>query len=357
MRIEIDGNELANALRGSPRGKSTLPILQHALLDASEGRLRVQTTDLEAYSCTDIAAKVIEPGSVSAKADLLLAAARPGVLKFAHKDEDPNATANPHGGSRLRIPTLKASDFPAMQEGDWHPLPIEPAALAVAIERVFYAAGSIDYRGYLNTLCIGKGFIGASDSYRGALHDFDYAGPALLVPNKQVREFAKMLTAESALSVLGQNPPRMLRVTNGATMLSVSLVEGQYPDIESVFPIDIPKVEPAFVFDRENLLQSAQNFLPFTTVVATKLPTADLVVENGGAYLRDRAATNEENCSWALGEHTDEGRISIRLDFVIATLSAMRADKVRLCINRGRSIVLTPVADVIAERHIITGVV
>lgn len=364
MRIELDGAALADALKNVPRGtNSKLPILQHALLEAEGDTLRLHSTDLEAHLVTELPAKVSEPGRICAQIDLLAAAARPGVFKLKHSDGDAVAIANPHGGSRLRIPTLSADDFPVPQDGDWTTVPIDGAILADAIARVGYAAGSSDHRFFFNCIAIMPGYIGATSGHRLAIHDADYDGPPLLIPIKQTRELSRLLGTHARLAYMpAVSGASRFRVESGNCTLSVSLIDHGYVDLRAALPTPAD-LSASFVFDREKLLESARRFMPFCTnrAAAKKTePPVILAVAEGGAQLLDWSRDNAENCSWALGAHEGDGEIPMRAEYLIDVLDAIRVDKVRFTPWKKTATmfgVIVEGATSPSDRHQIVGVV
>jgi DNA polymerase III sliding clamp (beta) subunit (PCNA family) len=373
MRVELEGKDLAEALRNSPRGRSTLPILEHALLETGDGVLRVQTTDLEATAVTEIPAKVLTPGAICGQAALLAAAARPGLLKLSHDDADFFIAVMPRGGSRLRVPALVATQFPIPESLDWRPLEMDTTALAAAIGSLEYAAAISDHRHFLNTLALLPGYIGATNSHRLAMFIADYEGPQALLPIKQVREFARLLTPEAKLFYVPgpkEGTARMLRIQNGATMLSIALVDANYPAISDVIEKDFQERVALYTFDREKLLESARQLLPFLSPVPgakMREPCLVLSVAEGAAQLTDLQGTNVENCSWALGDHDADGQLAVRADYLVDTLSAIKTDKVRLHIRRrvaeanrpmsAPCVLIQPCVESPKDSHLIVGVV
>lgn len=366
MRIEIDGNELVAALKNARRGSSKHPILNHTLLEAEGNTLRIQTTDLEAYFVTELDAKVVEPGRLCANTELLTAAARPGAFKLHHKGDDAFLIANPHGGSRLRVAIMPADDFPAIREDAWQPLPIDASVLGTSMAMVEYAAGVNNFRAYLNCVAVMPGFIGASDGHRGAIREIEYTGPSALLPIKQVRDVLRLLADASAqVTYIGKDADaaRMLRIKSGANTLSVALIDGKFPDLRSIFPLSTDDFVASFTFDREQLLESARRFMPFSTTKGSQKladPGMFIAVAEGAAKLQDFDRVNEENCSWALGTHEGDGEIALSSQYLVDVLDAIKSAKVRISPWGGRgqlpSAIIAPVSDGQTAQHIVVGV-
>ncbi|MBR0346063.1 MAG: hypothetical protein IJI03_12475 [Rudaea sp.] len=333
MRIEIDGGVLHDTLCAATyKARSTLPILGFALLDATGDRVRVTTTDLEAFFAAELPAKVPMSGRICVNVELLKAAARDGNLSLLHNADSSIMQATPKGGSKLRLPVLKAEDFPEPDEGTWQPITINPVELADAIRSVKYAAARSDIRAYLNCVGVVPGCVGASDGHRAAKFDIAYDGPELPIPQSQIDGVLALLGPETKLSATlnAANNASLLRVENGSRTLIVRLIDCRMPKYAGLF-VGIEQTERRAQFDRIKLLQAVKQFSPFTGFDGTNKAMAKgawFIVADGAAKIE--SGESEENCSWALGHHEGGIRFSLCMPYLTEALAAIDTEKVSI---------------------------
>lgn len=367
MKLELDGAELHDTLRAAiyePR--STLPILGYALLDASGERVRITTTDTEAYFIAELAAKVPASGSICVKIDMLKAAAREGKLALAHNDGSSIMQASPKGGSKLRLPVLDGEQFPTPDQLQWVPIEADPLELADAIRTVKYAVGRGDVRAWINCVGVTRSGVAATNSHRVALYRMPYAGPQMAIPEAHVEAVLGMLGADARLSCSANDAGNvsMLRIERGGRTLIVRMIDGQLPPYTTLFD-GTEQRERRALFDRAKLLQAVKQFLPFTAqegIPKAAIKGAFLVVSDGAAKLE--CGDNEENCSWALGKHEGEIRFSLSMPYLADVLAAIDTDKVWIGVARkGAAVKMERLtiepeiagADVPPHAHIIVG--
>jgi DNA polymerase III sliding clamp (beta) subunit (PCNA family) len=357
MRLELEGSELAKALKaGVAQRGGTSPILQCALIDAADNILRVTTSDLEAEAIAEIPAKVIEAGAVCVNASLLQAAARDGVLKL-NQDGTAPLRADPRNGSKLRLASTPAADFPKIEDANWRVLPIDPVLLAKAIASVECAAATTDVRYTLNGVAIMPGYIGATDGHRGGMYRVDYDGSHAIIPIRQLKVFMRLLKegAEVSGSFDGATKITKLRVRNGDDTLTVRVIDGAYVQLDRV--VAEPETEKRAIFDREKLLDAIMKFRPFAG--QTKLGSVAYVsVADGAAELLSHQGDNVENLSWALGKHGEPFKVYANIDYLADACGAIGTEKIMLSVAAGGNALFVAAerAEHSPAQHIIMGV-
>jgi len=365
MKIELDGGALHDTLRAAIyKPRSTLPILSFALLDAAGERVRITTTDTEAYFIADLPAKVPANGRICVNIELLRAAAREGRLALLHNDDSGIMQAAPKGGSKLRLPVLDADDFPEPDHGNWKPLDVDGAELATALRLVGYAAGHNNAYAFANLVALVPGAVAATDTHRAAKYTIAYNGPQIAIPEGQIDSVLAQLGPDAKLSYTSNaaGQATMLRVENGERTLIVRLIAAELPQYENVFT-GIDQRDRRALFDRVKLLQAVKQFMPFTAVEGipkASFKGAYLDVQAGGAKLE--IFENEENCSWALSKHDGDIRFSLSMHYLADVLSVIDTERVwighvkiadqfdRLTIEPD-----IPGAEVLPHAHIIVG--
>jgi DNA polymerase-3 subunit beta len=164
MRFTLDQPDMARALALAASiapSKPEIPVLGHALLEASPGQLRVTASDLKLQVSLTIPANVIMPGRVLAHADRLhdIAKLTPPGAEVAFDAEDDAALKVSAGRSRYRVATWRPTDdFPVMTGNDM-PATIDCEAedLARLLNRVAFAASVDDTRYYINGVNLHQG--------------------------------------------------------------------------------------------------------------------------------------------------------------------------------------------------------
>lgn len=239
------------------RDKNTLPILNHALLQAdSERGLAITGTNLE----TKIIARTFTgqteaPGTIAVSAGKLFDLVRlsPADAHITLK-LDGEMLHVQHGRSRYKLLTRPAEDFPAFDAGDLtHSIQISATDLLSGLQRVAFCMASGDVRHYLNGLALqlqdGPLYTVASDGHRLTAMRTEIDGahqtPKLqIIPRTAAEKITALLTslikgAPRAIVHL-QMGERTLAVTAGDIQLSTRLIEGVYPDTNRVIPTETP---------------------------------------------------------------------------------------------------------------------
>ncbi len=255
MDLTIDQPSLARALRQAARvapTKTTLPILQHALLVAEPGRLTVTACDHDLAALTTLAADVAVPGRVAIGARLLadyVAGLPPRAVRLTLDGAKRRARATCERSS-AQFATGAADDFPILPGAADGGLDLDAAALAQALDRVLPAVArehavnpalaavrfALDGDGLTLAACDGSRLAQARVP--------DSPGvdvPAeLLVPGRGAVEFGRLLDGAKAGGSLARlvrtADDRGLWLAHGDTALHARLTEGAYPAVAALVP-------------------------------------------------------------------------------------------------------------------------
>jgi DNA polymerase III subunit beta len=249
MDLNIDQSSLGRALRLVSRvtpARTTVPILETALLEAEPGRLTLAAADGQIGLVTTLAADVDRPGRAAVPARLL-------AEYVAQLPAEPLRLELDGARPRLRVScgrfsaNLASVDpdefpvFPAADEGA--ALDLDARRLQRAIERVVFAAARDESRPVLTAVLFERGADGltlaAADGFRLArARVAEGAGAArpLLVPARVAAEFGRLLADAQAACLLPTADGAGLHLVAGGTTLFTRLVDGSFPDIERVIP-------------------------------------------------------------------------------------------------------------------------
>ena len=154
MEFSADTKSLAEALdrvQEAVEKKSTVPILSHALVEASSNGLRLAATDLELGIRTFCPAQVKAPGSAAAPARRLLEIIRSlpeGEVRVrAQENQWVQVSA---GRSLFKLAALAKDKFPALPDVPKALAEVPAGVLAGLIDRTVFAISNQESRYTLN---------------------------------------------------------------------------------------------------------------------------------------------------------------------------------------------------------------
>ena len=214
MEIRLNRVELLNELvpmQGIVERRTTIPVLSHLLLRATEDRLEIAATDLEVSLTSSCEGEVAEEGSIAIQAKKLLEIIRASEGEEVTMSIEQEGTLTIlAGNSKFKIRGLPAEDFPTLPSID------EEESLAIPfrtfrsmIGKIFFAISSEESRFQLSGALLqqreGTLALVATDGHRLALVESEVAGltesEGVLVPRKALQELMRF---ESPLEVLQQ---------------------------------------------------------------------------------------------------------------------------------------------------------
>lgn len=236
MQLTIDNKALAAAMAkicAVAQKNGTLGILSTVRLIASEGKLELTGTNLEASVVVTIDADIEHEGSGCIDANKLLTFARNAKQAVIVSAEQQALTLR-SGRRKFELAMLPSRDFPECRSEDMTPLPI-PELMGM-IRSVSHAMGNNEVRYFLHGVYIeaGDGNIStvATDGHRLSARTIEGVGDcSVIVPRKTV------LTASSMFDEPSISASRnMIEFSEGDTCLRSSLVDGRFPDWTRVIP-------------------------------------------------------------------------------------------------------------------------
>jgi DNA polymerase-3 subunit beta len=248
MKIVVSKEKLMFALRkvlSVVSSRTTLPVLNNILMEASEGQLILTTTDLEVCISTQVDAEVLEAGvtTVPAKKFGQIIGALPTGEVTLESDEQ-QLTSIACKNSFFRIVGLDANEFPRENqvEDTWKfTLPCQEFRKNLA--KVYYASSTDETRHVLNgvLLSLREGIltIAATDGRRLALVEKPLDGEEMpdgdvILPPKVVNELQRSLDSEGNI-VIELSASRAI-FSFGDSVMTSKLVEGSYPNYRLVIP-------------------------------------------------------------------------------------------------------------------------
>jgi DNA polymerase-3 subunit beta len=265
MELTIDRNELLSGLylvQGIVERRTTIPILSNVLLQASEGSVVLAATDQEVGIRRACTASVKKKGNLTTGARKLYEMVREfpdGEVRI--RSADNNWIEVSAGRSRFRLVGMDPKEFPAMPDPPASAktvLRVSAPVLSEMIEHTIFAVSGDETRANLNGVyleCLERGRLRmvATDGHRLAMITRAVEGAELvkgvIVPRKAVMEMRKIIESGDEaveLSVDGG----LAHLRRGPVVMSMRLVEGEFPDYNQVVP---GKSERVAVFDNANV--------------------------------------------------------------------------------------------------------
>lgn len=267
MKFTCTQENLSHGLNAVSRVASksaVLAILNNVLLIAEEGRVQLQTTNLELAVSVTIRAKVETPGRYTVPSRLLTE-----FISFLGNERVTIETVSggmgvTSGHSHTTIKGAPAEDFPLLPNHDAPTAVTIPAnTLRRALEGAVFAAANDESRpeisGILLQIHDRTCTVAATDSYRLA----EYSAKTLesasaerkaILPSRTIQEVLRLTPDDETVVTihLGDDQARFLLPD---TEIVSRVIEGQYPDYHQIIPTNwTTKV----TCDREELVKNVR---------------------------------------------------------------------------------------------------
>ncbi|MBI4366045.1 MAG: DNA polymerase III subunit beta [Deltaproteobacteria bacterium] len=278
MELRTTKTELSKTLAWTQsvvERRSTMPILSHCLLVASEDTLTVSATDLEVGITARQPAVVAKLGRVSVAARALFE-----IVKELPEDRLtlkalPNHWVEVQSGkARFKVVGMSADEFPALpMEESGNRYTMDPAELGEMIRKVSYAISTDETRFNLNGIFVEVidgdpvrlRFV-ATDSHRLSYVDRPVKGKwevakGVIVPRKGVQELKRLIDGATG-DYLWQSGAKYVVVSRDHVTLGIRLVDGQFPPYQEVVPTDHQRIVGA---TRQALIQGLRRAQLVTT--------------------------------------------------------------------------------------------
>ncbi len=229
--------------------QQTLPILSNLLFQLVPGKLIVTATDLEIELVTEVVAEHEHTLAYAIPARKLtdICKALPSDAEISLAFQDSKVTLRA-GQGRYVLSTLPAEEYPTITTDtvteQFH---VEQASLRHLLDKTAFAMAQQDVRYYLNGLLLAfqPGHIRAvtTDGHRLALAEAELAhdiqeDTQLIIPRKAIAELNRLLSRDAEASAQVAFSDHYLRIDLGGTVFTTKLIEGQFPDYESILPAE-----------------------------------------------------------------------------------------------------------------------
>ncbi len=248
MKFKITKEALQNGLQDVIQvvgSRAALPILSNVLIQASKGKIRMTTTDLDVGVSSEIEAEVEVEGSTTLpvkKLSSIIGALPASDVEIAVDSK--NIASIMSGPSFFKIMGLSDSEFPSLPTfEDSKEFKIQQATLKNALKKTSYAISTDETRYVLNGIFMSfhdqKLTLVATDGRRLGLVENDLEYPEaqdgdIIIPTKAVSELQRQLGDSD--DVLLQLKDNQICFTLGSKYIVSKLIEGSYPNYKQVIP-------------------------------------------------------------------------------------------------------------------------
>lgn len=336
--ITVKAAILANAIatiRASVSARSSLQILTHVMIEASNRLLTITGNNLECQLTVSI--PVEDGGSFAATAD---ARKLYEITRNLNPAEDVALVSTEkmlqlrQARSRFRLSSLPVAEYPRLAEPDVdNRLAIGKERLLTMLEEVTPAMAANDVRYYLNGAYLAIGDSGlvavASDGHRMTVsidtQTTGTKGQEIILPRAVVPVIHRLLSCEDGETVeIGFSSQHIL-IKHGSHTLIGKLVDGRFPDYRKVMPTAAPY--QAHVV-RAELKDAAQRML---VVANPKKRGVRLLVTNNQLTLEAEGIDGEESSeSLAIDYSGDDTEIAVDAGYLQDALATLEGELVTL---------------------------
>lgn len=339
--------------------RQTLPVLANLLVVAGEDNVSFTGTDLEVELVANLATDIDTPGEVTLPARKLVEICRALPDGTEVKlDVSGDRAKIQAGRSRFTLATLPASEFPVIDEvKTTQKVPIAQADLKRIIDKTAFAMAHQDVRYYLNGLLLElrDGLIRAvaTDGHRLAICDLDAditVGDVvqMIVPRKGVLELVRLLDEEGdPVEVeMGRNH---VRVSLPDGTFTSKLIDGRFPDYESVVPVGADQV---VTMERSTFRDSLQRV---SILSNEKYRGVKLELEPGTVRIIAHNPEQEEAVEELEVEVSEIERLAVgfNVTYLLDALNALDADTVQICLRDANSSCLLRLPESERSRHVV----
>jgi len=272
LNVQCNRNELHEAVQTVSRGvtgRSTQPVQQNILLEASGDVLHLVATDLEYLSIeAQLPVRVVEEGAVTAPARVL------AELTGNLPDSEVSLVADEHqalsvhcGGSHEVIRGLSAQDFQRFPPiGEALRVQLPQSLLYTVVRQTVFATSRDETRPILTGALVEVSPEGikvvATDTYRLAVRTAAVETGAngtrsAIVSGRTLTELVRILSADSDEPAEVALSDNQVEFRVGSTVLAARLIEGQFPNYQKVIPESYERQILVGVRDLEPALRRA----------------------------------------------------------------------------------------------------
>ncbi len=254
MKIIVLKKNLKDGLVAVERAiaeNNNLPILKYVLLNTSEGKIRLVTTNLELAVTTLVSGKIIEDGGIAVPFSTfssVISGADNERIDIEVKNNNLHIKTDNY---EAKIQGIQKEDFPIIPklENSERYIEIDSSVLKESLNQVSNAAQISEIRPELsgvlfdlNPSAAGVLKLAATDSFRLSEKTIlnkqiktNIENPLkIIVPLKTIQEISRIFSEDGFIKILCD--ANQILVRNDKTEIISRLIDGGYPDYEQIVP-------------------------------------------------------------------------------------------------------------------------
>ena len=254
MKLTIERAALLKSLghvQSVVERRNTIPILSNLKLDAGDGKLALNATDMDLDIVESVACEIATGGATTAPAHTLYEIVRklPEGSQVELDADGENQLVLSSGRSRFTLTCLPTDDFPVLSGGDMgHEFTLPVGEVKALIDKTRFAISTEETRYYLNGVYLHAGEQDgtavlravATDGHRLARVDAPLPKgakgmPGVIIPRKTVAELRKLVDETTDDISIGLSESK-IRFSFDDAVLTSKLIDGTFPDYQRVIP-------------------------------------------------------------------------------------------------------------------------
>lgn len=351
MRFTIDQRKLVAAIQATlpVTTDQYIPILNTILILTRENEIAVVGTDLEVAVVVRVPARIIEKGGVTLKAHDFYEIVQNCEEEIEFSTGKDLAILS-SGRSKSRLKDSGISNFPKFPLPLEYDIQVEAGTFRTAIHQSVYAAAKTDTRPILQGIHFTQHgtsmYIDAADNYRmttDCIEVMSTGNSEVVVPTRSVQLAARFCEDTETLLIHFTDRHAYFK-TEKVTVIS-QLLEGEYPDIQSLIPHTfLTEVE---VY-REQLILSLRRADIFAKDDSHRFK---LVINNHQVdVISGRSERGDLEDSVGTELQGDELEVGVSIKYMLDALKSFDSEMVILSANgpRGSIVLRQPERSVIA---------
>jgi DNA polymerase-3 subunit beta len=343
MKLTIERAALLKSLghvQSVVERRNTIPILSNMKLEAMDGKVALNATDMDLEIVEAVACDLSQPGNTTAPAHTLYDIVRklPEGAQVALDADNEGKMVLSSGRSRFTLACLPGEDFPVLSGGELgHEFSLAVEEVQALIDKTRFAISTEETRYYLNGIylhaaerdgvdvlrCV------ATDGHRLASMEVPLPKgaegmPGVIVPRKAIGELRKLADETNTYVIIGLSETK-IRFSFDDIVLTSKLIDGTFPDYQRVIPegndkqLDVPTKAFAAAVDRVSAISSEKS-----RAVKLNLANGSLILS--ASSHEDGSATEELEVSY----QGDSMEIGFNSGYLLDIIRQIESDSTRL---------------------------
>lgn len=312
----------------------SLPILANVLLKTEKGRLKLSATDLEIGINHFIGAKIDKEGAISVPARIFIDYISIISDKKVNLSLQTDTLFIESEKHKAKIKGLPASDFPLIPEvKPKDTLSLDALMVKEAINQVLIAPSLDETKPVLSGICLkleGKKMkMVATDSFRLSEKtinlDKEMTKTEIIIPARTLQEVYRIIgLTEPNILTLNISENQASFILNGTELVS-RLIEGSFPEYESIIPKNTETTTKLNVGEFQNALKLANLFAKETG------GTINLKIQKNNITVSSQATLVGEDVSTIpASSEGPEVEISFNAKFLLDVLGVVTSSEIIL---------------------------